>query len=547
MLKGPKHSTPTLSAEGTAANVGTQFRAIERPAAGRDHDTSNQGLSALQILLVVLLTAGSLAEVLVGASRLWHPLGSLGYRADWDYQVYYVDPGSPAVAAGMRTGDRIDVRAMTPSDRRDASIGAVSDPGKPLTLHLRSQGHERTVTLIAEAERLSPLSRAVLGAREVVALGFIAIGVTLLIRRPSRTTWGFYLYCMGLNAGGNIAWFVLPPMTWYVGASVVNATLQNLGYVGGLVFALNFPREPRGGWREGCQRAAPLLFVLLSTISMLVLAIGTSGGSAELLNRSRFALDVAIGVVALFALLESYLVIRGPDRQRVQWVFLAFASAFACTTVGLVLNNSSWLPLSIPYPFLSALFLVTGIVPVTVAYAIVRHHVFDVNFVISRALVYGVITSILVAVFSLLHWFISKQLAQTQLALAAEIVAALALGFWLNGLHHNVDRLIDSTFFRQRHLAEQRLARAAAAIPHAESYEAVNHFLVDEPIQALGLVAAALFHNAADGRFVREAASCCDETYGDELARNDPLVLHLLAERVPQETVAELKPFLYSF
>lgn len=57
--------------------------------------------------------------------------------------------------------------------------------------------------------------------------------------------------------------------------------------------------------------------------------------------------------------------------------------------------------------------------------------------------------------------------------------------------------------------------------------------MVDEPIQALDLAAAALFHSAADGRFVREAAAGCDDTYGDELGRNDPLVLHLLAQRAP--------------
>jgi hypothetical protein len=496
-------------------------------------DAPNRDLSALGILLIIILTVGALAEVLVGASRLWHPLGSLGYRADWDYKVYYLDPGSPAEAAGMRRGDRIDVRAMTPSDRRDASNGAVSKPGNALTLHLRTQGHERTVTLIAQAERLSPLSRAVIGAREVVALGFITIGVLLVLRRQSRTTWGFYLYCMGLNPGGSIGWAVLPPVTWYVGASVVNATLHNLGYIGGLVFALNFPREPRGGWRERAQSVAPLLFVVLSAVSLLAIAMRAWGSSTELLSRSEWALQVAINVVALYALLESYLVIRGPDRRRVQWVFLAFAIAFVSAILAFELNNSSWLPLSVPYPFISALFLLTGVVPIAVVYAIVRHHVFDVNFVISRALVYGVITSILVTVFSLLHWFISKQLAQTQLAFAAEIVAALALGFWLNGLHRNVDRLVDSAFFRQRHRAEQRLARAAAAIPHAESYEAVNHFLVDEPIHALDLASAALFHGAADGRFVREAAAGCDETYGDELRRNDPLVLHMLAERAP--------------
>ena len=123
----------------------------------------------------------------------------------------------------------------------------MSDPGKSLTLHVRTQGHERTVTLIAQAERLSPFTRAVIGAREVVGLGFIAIGVMLLLRRPSRTTWGLFLFCIGMNPGGSISWAVLPPISWNTAAAVANATLHNLGYVGGLVFALNFPREPSSG------------------------------------------------------------------------------------------------------------------------------------------------------------------------------------------------------------------------------------------------------------------------------------------------------------
>jgi hypothetical protein len=79
-------------------------------------------------------------------------------------------------------------------------------------------------------------------------------------------------------------------MTWYLGAEIVNATLRILGLVGGLVFALNFPRELRAGWREGRQRAIPLLFVLLSAVGVLIVTrIGV--GSTELLNHFKFALE----------------------------------------------------------------------------------------------------------------------------------------------------------------------------------------------------------------------------------------------------------------
>lgn len=101
-------------------------------------------------------------------------------------------------------------------------------------------------------------------------------------------------------------------------------------------------------------------------------------------------------------------------------------------------------------------------------------------------------------------------------------------------LHHNVDRFIDSTFFRQRHLAEQRLARAAGAVLRAESREAVDQFLVHEPVRALDLASAAMF-NRDEGaeRFVRTVAIGWDHADVQELTPEDPLVLHLLAEGAP--------------
>ena len=105
-----------------------------------------------------------------------------------------------------------------------------------------------------------------------------------------------------MNPGGSISWAVLPLIWWNTAAAVANATLHNLGYVGGLVFALNFPREPRSGWRERAQSVAPLLFVVLSAMSLAAIAMRAWGGSTELLSRSQWTLQVAINVVALYAL-----------------------------------------------------------------------------------------------------------------------------------------------------------------------------------------------------------------------------------------------------
>ena len=51
----------------------------------------------------------------------------------------------------------------------------------------------------------------------------------------------------------------------------------------------------------------------------------------------------------------------------------------------------------------------------------------------------------------------TDRVGDPQLAAVGEVVAAIAIGFWLNGLHGQVDRFVDRVIFRRRHLAEQLL------------------------------------------------------------------------------------------
>jgi len=189
--------------------------------------------------------------------------------------------------------------------------------------------------------------------------------------------------------------------------------------------------------------------------------------------------------------------------------------------------------INLPLPnWVSDALIALGVfIPLTVAYAVIRRRVFDVQFVISRALVYGTLTTLIAGSFLLIDWFMSKQFEQTRFTLTAEIIFALALGSSLNMLHRNVDRLVDGIFFRQRHFAERRLGRAAAAVTRAETFGAVDQFVVHEPVEALSLVSAALFRKSEHGGgFVRRVEVGWDPHDIRELGPNDPLVLHLLAE-----------------
>jgi hypothetical protein len=122
-------------------------------------------------------------------------------------------------------------------------------------------------------------------------------------------------------------------------------------------------------------------------------------------------------------------------------------------------------------------------------------------------------------------------LQATRVGTIAEIGLAIALGFWFNALHRNVDAFVDRVFFRKRYEAERLLTLAAHAVLHCTSAEAIRQVLVDEVATDLGLASAALFE--LDGStWRRTRASGWDENALTMLSSNDTLVRHVEAEQI---------------
>jgi hypothetical protein len=132
---------------------------------------------------------------------------------------------------------------------------------------------------------------------------------------------------------------------------------------------------------------------------------------------------------------------------------------------------------------------------------------------------------------------LSNGLQSTKLALVAEIVIAVAFGFWVNASQRRIDNLIESVFFRARRIAEQRLASVARRLPHASERSAIDETLVREPYEALHLIAVALYLRAGQ-RYVRVAQRAWPDNALPELDENDGLPLELIATSEPVELKA---------
>ena len=171
------------------------------------------------------------------------------------------------------------------------------------------------------------------------------------------------------------------------------------------------------------------------------------------------------------------------------------------------------------------------LMPICIAYAVFRLRVLDVNFVLNRALVFGVISIGVIAFVSLLDWFFARVVAIGRFAIGVELLATIAVGFLLDRINRRVEGLVETLFFRRRRIAERHLRRAASALPYATDEDAIVDGLVQIPVDALQLSAAALYRRSQDGARFEGVATASQTTIAPPgFNANDLLVRMLLAE-----------------
>jgi len=489
------------------------------------HRPSNR--AALRAIVVIALSLFVICIAAPDIRRLWQPFGIFGYGTNLDGVVTSVDANSPAADAGIQLGDRVD-ESLTPPQFRwfVVQIAVCPQPGVPISFDLIHNGSHRTVTLIAVPEAMSNAHRVVIAIKFALTILVVAIGAVVVLLLPNPTTWGFFLFCLATMPPWVNAFFLYTPMpTRYVllGFAYIIVTAGSIGL---LIFAFRFLREPVEGWRLFGLRTMLYAFALLLILNewSFYQTNWFGGPPAEVLNRIQLYVGWLISLVALYAFVDTYLRARGVDRQRIQWVVIGFGISLVASPISSFITTELT---NYPLELSEAVGLLGAAAPIMFAYAIIRHRVIDVSFVVNRALVYGVLTTLLVGAFSVIDWLFIDKLKLARVGTLAEMGVAVAGGFWFNGLHKRVDSFIDAVFFRQRHKAEVQLARVAAALPLATTTSAVAECLVSEPVQAMSLASAALFRCNRDSVYMREQSEGWDIGDLSELDDSDERLLML--------------------
>lgn len=488
-----------------------------------------------RVVLVVLLSCISVALWAPDITRLLgNRMGTPGFTVGRGNVVIAVDPQSSAYRAGIRVGQRVDLMG-TPLQSRILLIDANFQNLHPIqTFPVRLLAGRRAFTAFVTSDPETRADMATVLPRMLFEVILLAAGIALVLLRPSKATWGFYAFgAFGPGAPVNAIIWLGPPV-YQIAMSIFVSTDFTLIEVGGaIIFALYvLVTPPIPAWRRIAE-----ITTYAGAAAMAALA-GWSIVSAAYYGSPLTALDnflMVPGIAAAAAppilLLITYATSPAALRERLRWVIFGFTVNFFVNSM-YFFSQQTLAIIALPY---WAWGILAGIdtfaVSFTVLYAVLKHHIIDINVAISRALVYTLLSAIVVGAFALVDLFFTRALSARNAGLIVDIALALFLGFFFNSLHFKIDRFVDRVLFRQRHAAEEHLRTVIRAMPFAVSEEQVDRLTVEEPTRSFTLTGAALFACTDSGEYDLRHTFGSSPPRFTLVSREDALPVYLQGER----------------
>jgi hypothetical protein len=300
-------------------------------------------------------------------------------------------------------------------------------------------------------------------AYTVFVLAFATVGALVASRRP-RNPIGWLLLAAGLSytVGGMTVAAAEhgDPGVWHDVAAWVGAWIWMAGIGPVATFGLLlFPdgHLPSRRWR-------PVAWLAGGGLAALLIGLATAPGSFEdtgvdnptgldampwlsaLLTAAGGAVLILALVGAIASLRARYRSGRPDERQQLKWLLYAGALVLTGVLVSLPiesLGGDAGVNVS------NAITSVTvATLPVAMGIAILRHRLYDVDLVIRRTLVYGVLTATLAAAYLGSVLLVGLAVGRSGFAVAVSTLAVAAL---FRPLRARIQAVVDRRFYRRRY------------------------------------------------------------------------------------------------
>jgi hypothetical protein len=452
-------------------------------------------MQSLRLVAVGIVVAFMLLRVVPDVYRLVVPIGSFDYATNDDAVVTKAPGTQPKGTDALKLSDRIRIDRIQPFDRKPGIVRlGFTQENFDRRLPIERAGKERVLYLKATAE--PPANRAIILLRIMLYVAAVGFGALLLIVSPTLATFAFFVFCLG---GSEPTTFtdLMFDMPWKQIPPVIGDLISGQAPIALLLFALCLAVSN--------HRARVIVAVILGIAALTMGALSaldfwrvTFGAlPAQGLRHVYSMVETSANILTGIAFVVAFARTRGAERHRTAWIIAAFVVA------GLGrLASEHFFPAYLNF-WQNGTLLSLSIAPVIVVWvAVVKHHFFDVDFVVSRALVYTAITAAVIGVVGsseeLLTYIFYNN---SNLAYGVTIAISLVVGSTFGRVKEFLERFVDRFIFRERHAQRQALERVAANLLDAEDAAMVFAVLLHDVPSILDLSFSGIMMRTVEGGY----------------------------------------------
>jgi signal transduction histidine kinase/CheY-like chemotaxis protein len=467
--------------------------------------------------------------------------GTLGARfccaqgPQWLFEVKKLRPESDLARQGVKEGDRMmfDV----PGDRwRQMGVGE-----QVLMHRVTPQGLQPMQVLTIPTPQRVTLFHQVAGIGNVVD-GLMALSIAVLLswKRADSAAVRALAACLALYSTADVGSF-LPSgqvqSVMFLTGNTVQFFLCSAAY---LYFSIAYPdvqNRLAKPWVRGLffgLAGVGLLFALYSAAFFLRLT-PIPGPEMQLeLERIQRAPITLMNVMAIGFLWSTWRNAKGIDRVRAAWIGACVALLMVSNIAFAVVN--SW-PGRNPQREIILTVVQIGVdvfAMLGLAYALLRYRVFGFGFALSRAMVWGLVLGMLVAIVGLLHLIVAPVLnfSDPSASLGFTAASAMVTALVLPKGYEWAQAFVRSLFFRPWKAREDRLREDIEGAAQLASREALlQHYVQSLQVFTRGADVAVYESNAGSGASRRLSAGWPEAPETLQLSRAE--LRDVLARRLP--------------
>lgn len=376
----------------------------------------------------------------------------------------------------------------------------------------------------------------VAGLLSLLGLVYLLIGAVVFVLKPDTlVSWSFSLLAFAVSMYSFTAFDVAATHRGFVRAYLFALAL---GPAAGLHLSMLFPRP----WQL-CRRLPWIQLLPYVVAAALIVPVEWYYPEPDFLPFYRLQFFYLIAASAVFVGASLY-AFRRPssaiDRQRSKVVLFGAALAFPILAVGelTMFSGTTLFGFQVQANFLAVPFT---LFPASIAYAITRHNLFDVDVYIKRTLGYVLMTTVVGLTYFTLQTatnsLLSRSFSAEQAASVYPLLFALVVVFFFNPVNRKVQEGIETLFFRKAYDYKETLATISSAL---SSLVDLDGFLeqvfrklrAELFVDRVGVILVDSRQQDCRATFLGEdPESAVTSHYAPDVAYDDPLLRLLASER----------------